>query len=142
MSPWVLASGRWGYAISAPFRAVRGRRLVRRGSFVSLVIDGAVVEVADTLPWWRRRRARTTSLTGIRQLCSAIARDDRVKGLLVEIRSLHAGAATATSLRRALLALKDQNKTVVVYLPTGAGSREMLVASAASRIIMGPQATI
>ena len=39
-------------------------------------------------------------------------------------------------------AARSTNKTVVVYLPTGAGSREMLVASAASRIIMGPQATI
>jgi protease-4 len=142
MSPWAYSWGRWGYAVSAPFRAVRARRLIRRGSFVSLVIDGAVVELAEPLPWWRRKRARATSLAGVRQLCSTIARDDRVKGLLVEIRSLRAGTATATSLRRILLALKEKQKSVVVYLPTGAGSREMLVASAANRIIMGPQATI
>src|SRR4029079_16491040 len=37
---------------------------------------------------------------------------------------------------------REKQKEVVVYLPTGAGSREMLIASAASRIIMGPQATI
>jgi len=138
----MLTWGRWRYAFSAPFRAVRARRLLRRGSFVSLVIDGGVVELAEPLPWWRRKRARSISIAGIRQLCSIIGRDERVKGLLVEIRSLRAGAATATSLRRVLLGLKENQKTVIVYLPTGAGSREMLVASAAHRIIMGPQATI
>jgi protease-4 len=107
-----------------------------------LIIDGAVVELAEPVPWWRRRRTTTTTLSAVRQLCTTIANDDRVKGLVVEIRSLRAGAATATSLRRALLGLREKNKAVVVYLPTGAGSREMMVASAARRIIMGPQATI
>ena len=40
--------------------------------------------------------------------------------------SLHTGAATATSLRQTLLRLKESNKTLVAYLPMGAGSREML----------------
>jgi protease-4 len=142
MRPWALAWGRWGYRFATPLRAVRARRLVRPGSFVSLVIDGPVVELSEPTPWWRRRRTSVTTLSGVRQLCSAVARDDRVKGLLVEIRSLRAGAATATSLRRALAGLREKQKTVIVYLPTGAGSREMLVASAAHRIIMGPQATI
>src|SRR6266851_5238546 len=142
MRPWAFSWGRWGFAVSSPFRAARAARLIRRGSFVSLVIDGRVVELAESLPWWRRKKARATSLAGIRQLCSIIGRDDRVKGLLLEIRSLRAGAATATSLRRVLLGLKQREKEVVVYLPAGAGSREMLVASAATRIIMGPQTTI
>jgi protease-4 len=142
MGPWAFSLGRSWHTFSAPIRAVRAARVVRRGSFVSLVIDGAVVEIAEPVPWWRRRRTRTTSLFALRRLCSVIAGDDRVKGLLVEIRSLRIGAATATSLRRALLGLKQQGKPVVVYLPAGGGSREMLVASAATRVFMGPQATI
>ncbi|HEX9296136.1 MAG TPA: hypothetical protein VF881_09875, partial [Polyangiaceae bacterium] len=90
MDPWSLSVASWGYALSTPVRAVRARRLVRPGSFVSLVIDGPVVEVAEPLPWWRRSTSRTVSLLRIRELCETIAGDTKVQGLMLELRGLRA----------------------------------------------------
>jgi protease IV len=86
--------------------------------------------------------SRATSLSRVRELVAIIASDPKVSGLLVEIRSLEAGAATATSLRETLLRLKESNKALLAYLPRGARSREMLVASAADKIIIGPASSV
>src|SRR4051812_2790039 len=99
MTPWALGLGRLGYALGAPVRAVRARRLVRPGSFVTLVIDGPVVSVAEPVPWWRRRASRAVSLETVADLVELVGRDPKVRGMVVEVRSLRAGAAVATSLR-------------------------------------------
>ena len=124
-------------------RALRARRIVRRGSFVVLVIDGPVVTLSEAVPWWRRRRGSLPiSLERVGELVALVARDPRVRGLVVEIRSLRAGAAVATSLRSTLARLAQAEKPLIAYLPMGAGTREMLVASAATRIIIGPESSI
>jgi protease-4 len=142
LNPTVLSLAGFGSALSAPFRALRAQRLLKRGSLVVLVLDGPVVELADRRPWWRRVPARGTSLARVREIVKLVASDPKVKGLVVEIRSLHAGAAIATSLRQALLRLKEGNKSLLAYLPMGGGSREMLVASAADKIVLGPASSI
>jgi len=124
-------------------RALRARRIVRRGSFVVLVIDGPVVTLSESVPWWRRRRSSLPiSLEKVGELVALVARDPNVRGLVVEIRSLRAGAAVATSLRSTLARLGQADKPLIVYLPMGAGTREVLVASAARRIIIGPESSI
>jgi protease IV len=138
----VLSLAGFGAALSAPFRALRARRLLKPGSLVVLTLDGPVVELADPRPWWKRMPSRTTSLGRVRELVRMVASDPKIKGLLVEVRSLSAGAAIATSLRQALLRLKDSGKPLFAYLPMGAGSREMLVASAADKIVIGPASSI
>ncbi|HMI84328.1 MAG TPA: signal peptide peptidase SppA [Polyangiaceae bacterium] len=138
----VLSLAGFGNGLSAPFRALRARRLLRRGSLVVLILDGPVVELADRRPWWRRMPSRATSLASVREIVRLVAADAKVKGLVVEIRSIQAGAATATSLRQALLRLKESGKPLLAYLPMGGGSREMLVASAADKIVIGPASSI
>jgi protease-4 len=143
MTPWALSFARLGHAFGAPLRAIRARRIVRRGSFVVLVIDGPVVTLSESVPWWRRRRSSLPiSLEKVGELVALVARDPNVRGLVVEIHSLRAGAAVATSLRSTLARLKQAQKPLVAYLPMGAGTREMLVASAATRIIIGPESSI
>ncbi len=143
MIPLALALTRVGHTVGAPLRALRARRAIRWGSFVTLVIDGPVVSVSEALPWWRRRgAARATSLEAVGELVKLVARDPKVRGLVVEVRSLRAGPATATSLRAILARLREADKPLVVYLPMGAGTREMLVASAANRILVGPESSI
>jgi protease-4 len=139
---WAFMASRWATALTFPVRALRARRLIRPGTFVSLTIDGPVTELAERRRWFRRGAPPTTSLTDLRELAAELRRDPKVRGVLVEIRSLRAGAATATSLREILAKLKHSGKSVVAYLPAGAGSREMLVASAAERIIVAPQSSI
>jgi protease-4 len=142
VNPMVLSLAGFGAALSAPVRAVRAHRLLKKGSVVLLTLDGPVVELADRQPWWRRMPSRTMSLVRIRELVRMVASDPKITGLVVEIRSLHAGAAIATSLRQTLLQFKESNKPLLAYLPMGAGSREMLVASAADRIVAGPASSI
>jgi protease-4 len=125
-----------------PVRAMRARRAIRGACFVHLVVDGPVVSVSEPVPWWRRRATRATSLETLAELVTLVARDPKVKGLVAEVRSLRAGAATATSLRAILARLKEADKPLVVFLPMGAGTREMLVASAASRVVVGPESSI
>jgi protease-4 len=142
MTPWLLGLSRLGHMTGAPLRALRTRRVLRAGSYIALVIDGQVVSISDPVPWWRRRALRATSLETVGEIVSLVARDPKVAGMLVEIRSLRAGAATATSLRAVLTRLAEAGKPLVAYLPMGAGTRETLVASAAKRIIVGPESSI
>ena len=118
------------------------QRLIRKGSVVVLKLDGPLVEMTDRRPFWRRISSRATSLARVRELIALVTHDAKVQGLLVEIRSLQSGAATATSLRQALLGLKASGKALFAYLPMGAGSREMLIASAADKIVVGPASSI
>ncbi len=138
----VLSLAGLGAALSAPFRALRAQSLLKKGSLVVLKLDGPVVELAGRRRWWRRVASRTTSLARVRELVRLVASDEKIKGLVVEIRSLQAGAAVATSLRQALVRLKESNKPLYAYLPMGGASREMLVASAADRIVFGPASSI
>jgi protease-4 len=142
VTPLVLSLVGFGRALTAPFRAVRAQRLIRKGSVVVLKLDGPLVEMTDRRPFWRRISARATSLARVRELIALITQDVKVRGLLVEIRSLQSGAATATSLRQTLLGLKASGKSLFAYLPMGAGSREMLIASAADKIVIGPASSI
>jgi protease-4 len=142
MTPWALTFARLGHTIGTPLRALRARRIVRPGCFVVLVIDGPVVILSEPMPWWRRRGSRPISLERVGELVGLVARDPRVRGLVVEIRSLRTGAAVATSLRSMLARLSQAEKSLFAYLPMGAGTREMLVASAATRIIIGPESSI
>jgi len=109
---------------------------------VALTIDGPVTTLVEPPPWWRRRTSRATSLESVRELATLIARDPKVRGLVVELRAMKAGAALTTSLRAVLAGLRDAQKTVLVYLPRGGAAREILVASAATRIVVGPESSI
>src|SRR5436190_17803848 len=93
-----------------------GRR-IPKGSWVHVELNGAVVEMqAISLGWFR---ARPFSLHALRKLRDSVVRDPRVKGVIVTIRSVQAGMATATALREMLVSFRDAGKEVVVHLPLG-----------------------
>ncbi|MET0593212.1 MAG: signal peptide peptidase SppA [Polyangiaceae bacterium] len=142
MNSFVLSLSGLGRTLSTPMRAVRARRLIKPGSVVVLTIDGPIVEIARKRPFWQRVPSRATSLARVRELADTIASDPKIQALVVEIRSLQAGGASATSLREALLRVKRGGKSLFAYLPMGAGSREMLIASAADKIVAGPASSL
>lgn len=121
-----------------PLLALRRRRAAPRGAWLRVEVDGAVVEVAPRLPFWDRR-PRPLALERLRQVITLSGRDPRVLGILVELKHLAGGGATAKSLRDVLLLAREQGKRVVVYLPQGAGTRGLYVASAAERVLLGPE---
>ena len=120
------------------------RRTVPVGAFVALEINGSVVDFAAPRPFWRRFAPRPPrlSLADVAELVTALGKDTRVRGLLVTIKSLQAGMATATGLRSLLARVRTAGKELVVHLPLGGDTKELYVASVASRIFVGPQSTL
>src|SRR5207253_9997624 len=104
-----------------PLRRFLRTRAVPKGAFLTIDIDGAVVDVASARPLWQRllrsARPRPLVLHDLSDLIDAMRTDPRVRGLVLTIKSLGAGMATATSLRALLLRLRAAGKEVVVHLP-------------------------
>lgn len=126
-----------------PLRAARAALILRQGGHVTLGIDGEVVELPQRRPFrFLRTRSRTISVARVSELAKEIASDPKALGLVVEIKSLRAGAAVATSLREAFEPIRRAGKRIFVHLPLGGGTRELLVASAGTTIVAGPQSSI
>ncbi len=121
-----------------PLRALRRRLAAPRGAWLEVEIDGGLTEVARRVPFWQRRH-RPVAVQSLRRLLGVASADARVTGVLFRIDGLHVGTARATSLRDVLLALRASGKKVVVYLAHGGGTLATYVASAADRVIVGPE---
>lgn len=117
-----------------------------RRAFVSLAIDGVVVDFATPRPLWQRlafaARARPVVLSDVSELVDTMCADRRIAGLLLTIRSPVMGMAGAASLRAILRRLRDAKKEVVVHLPYGADTTTLYVATVGTKILVGPQATL
>ncbi|MFO0659431.1 MAG: signal peptide peptidase SppA [Polyangiaceae bacterium] len=124
-----------------PLFLLRRFRATPAGGWVHLEIEGQVVEIATP----RSRLAQSfgsqqeqgLSLHGIRTLIDELIDDPRVAGLAVSIQRLEAPAATRTAIRAQLARLRAAGKRVLVHLPRGGSSGELLIASAADTIAMG-----
>jgi len=120
-----------------PLLLLRRARAAPPGAFLTLRVDGGVAPVCREPHLWDRG-SRPVSLHSVRRAAALAASDDRVAGLLVDLRELQGGSASAMALRDALADWKKVGKQLVVYLPHGAGTRQCLVASVADRIVAAP----
>ena len=125
-----------------PLRALRRGKLVPEGTFLTLTIDGAVMDVIARPRFWEMRAQKAVSLHDVRELVDHAIADPRVRGLLVTIKSLAAGMATSASLRDQLARARAAGKEVVVHLPLGGGTKEVMVATAGSKVLLGPAAQL
>lgn len=91
---------------------------------------------------WRRNKPVGLALDRFQELVDAMLADPSPAGLVVTIGRLQAPPAFRTALREQLLRLKKANRQVVVHLPQGGSSPELLIASAASRVLLGAQTTL
>ncbi|HMJ13469.1 MAG TPA: signal peptide peptidase SppA [Polyangiaceae bacterium] len=121
-----------------PLLVLRRKRAAPPGAWLEVEIEGSVVELERWQPFWMRQK-RGFSLDTLRRAIEQAAADPRVTGLLVVLKDLKVGSATATSLRALLLEARRSGKRVTVYLPDGAGTRAVYVASAAERVLLGPE---
>jgi protease-4 len=106
-----------------------------------------LVELVRPEPWYSRfvprpNVVRPTSLGALRKFVEQVQKAPEVRGVLFEMPSLMAGWVACSALRELIVELRASGKEVVVYLPSGGGNRELFVASAASRIIASPSATM
>lgn len=121
-----------------PLRLYVRAKAVPKGAFVHLVIDGLVADVVAPPRLWEIRKQHATSLHAVARLVDEMAKDARVKGLVVTVKQLTCGMASATSLRAQLARARAAGKEVVVHLPMGGGTKEVFVASVASKVIVAP----
>jgi protease-4 len=113
------------------------------GSFVTLSIDGQVLDFAAPkkriFEWLRRRK--TTVLSDVFETLELAREDDRVRGVWITLEQPMWGVAQVTSVHDALKRLREAGKQVVVFLPQGADSKAAWVSAAATRVVLGPDAT-
>jgi protease-4 len=121
-----------------PLRLIARKKAVRKGAFVHLTVDGLVADVVAPPRIWEIRKQHATSVHAVARLVDAITKDPRVTGLLVTVKQLSCGMAAATSLRAQLARARAAGKEVVVHLPMGGGTKEVFLASAASKVIVAP----
>ena len=133
--------------VLAPFYAawIALRRRLPKNAWIQIDVDGPVVEFPTprrpTLPFFGGGQ-RSVALSALHEIADRLRDAPRVQGVIFVIRGLGAGMATSTSLRRAIARLRETGREVVVYLQNGGDTRELYVASAASRIVVAPHATL
>ncbi|HSQ61708.1 MAG TPA: signal peptide peptidase SppA [Polyangiaceae bacterium] len=119
------------------------RRRVRPGSFVMVEVDGFVSDFpAPRRAPFLLSGLKPLSVASLHELADVLPKEPRVRGVFVVLRGFRAGMATATSVRRALLRLREGGREVVAYLPQGGDTKDLYIASAASRVYAAPHATL
>lgn len=132
--------------ITYPLRLRARRRLLKAHGWTELWLEGEVLEIRPIERWaqdmlrraLRRREGPRVVLSRMRRFVAAFERDPHAKGVLARIGPLGGGWASADELRKLLLKIQRSGRQVLVFLDPGAGNKEMLVASAATRILMPP----
>ncbi|WP_437756595.1 signal peptide peptidase SppA [Sorangium sp. So ce1389] len=129
-----------------PVSALRWAFAAPRGGYVVLEIDGPVVDLQPPRVrfalWWRPKKRAPLSVERVRELGKHLMKDPRPAGLLLRMRSVHAGPAVIASLRDALLEIRAGGRDIVAYLPMGADNTMLLLASAARAIVVGPETLV
>ncbi len=120
-----------------PWVLLRRWRATPKGTWLTVRVNGLVAPLGRAQRVWDTPD-RAVDLHALHEAAAIAAKDPHVAGLLVELRGLQGGSATAWALRDALLAWKAAGKRVIVHLPRGAGARQLIVASAADRIVAAP----
>ncbi len=125
-------------------RALWRWRAVPSGAWLLLDLHGPITEVPRRVPRWQRWIGRDAplSLSEIRRVLRVAASDPSLSGVLVRIREVELGWATAESLRDAIASVRAANKRTVAFLPFGAANKELIVASACHEVFATPPATI
>lgn len=125
-----------------PFAWLRRRRAAPAAAYVHVLAKGGLRDLALPVPDVPWAKPSGLSIARLRELVDVLLEDPRPKGLLLTLHPMIASAAHRTALRRELLRLRDGGKHVVVHLPMGGASGELLIASAASRVIVGESTVI
>jgi len=132
--------------ITYPLRLRGRRRLLKEHGWAELWIEGEIIELRPIEKWaqdmlrkiLKRKDGPRVVLSRLRGFTKAFIKDRHAKGVLVRIGPLGGGWASADEVRQLLLQIQRAGREVLVFIDPGAGNREMLVASAGTRILMPP----
>jgi len=116
----------------------------------SVSIDGGVLvwEVGGDYPeerddsfWGQVRRGGGMTLPEVLFSLYRASEDDRITGLLLDMRGVTMDWAKVEEIRGAIQNFHDEGKPVVAYMD-GGGTRDYALASTADRIVLSPEATL
>jgi protease-4 len=116
----------------------------------SVTIDGGVLvwEVGGNYPeerddsfWGQVRGGGEMTLPEILFSLYRAAEDDRITGLMLDMRGAAIDWAKVEEIRGAIQNFKDHDKPVVAYMD-GGGTRDYALAAMADRIVLSPEATL
>lgn len=134
------------WPVGAFVRKLRSRHPAR---YVFLKVPADLPQFSAARRWWERWRigrgsglVGQSSLEDLEALFQQAGGDSRVRGLVLVWSPLRCGWNVAGALRRSVLALRGQDKEVVVYLPKGGGDRDLYVATAADRVFVSPGSSL
>ena len=102
---------------------LRRARVVPKSGWVSVDVEGPVVDIAERRRLWDLRSQQPLSLYEFGELVKTVEKDARVKGVLVTIRGFEGGMATATSMRELLGRVKSSGRLVVAHPGRSARTR-------------------
>jgi protease-4 len=108
--------------------------------FARLELHGEIAEVSSRMPLLGRHRQ--TVLRDLLVALRAARKHPRVFKVLVVVRSLGAGWGQIDEIRSAFQSLREAGKEVLVYLESGGDNRSLYLASAGSRILIPPSASV
>lgn len=133
------------YAIRALIRLLRNlvRRAMPPPDYVVFTLDGAYPDLpAAPGPWWQRWMSPSeTSLRDLSRQFEIVARDSRVSGVVLRLRSLDMPVARLQSLRDLIGKLKRADKRVIAWA-TSYDHSTYYVASMADEILVQPGGAI
>jgi len=116
----------------------------------SVAIDGGVLvwEVGGNYPeerddsfWGQVRSGGEMTMPEILFSLYRAAEDDRITGMMLDMRGAAIDWAKVEEIRGAIQNFKDHGKPVVAYMD-GGGTRDYALASTADRIVLSPEATL
>jgi protease-4 len=125
-----------------PLLWLRRTRAAGKSGWVGLTLEGSLEDIQAPRPFWELRSPRGISLYALGELGRELKSDPRARGLVVTLRDARFGMATATSLREAFARIREGGQKVLVHMPYGGDTKACFVATAATEVFVGPQATL
>lgn len=129
-----------------PLRKIARRRALFGNGWVELRISGEITEFRKEerlqevilRRFTQQAEPRRLVLERLELLVDELIADPYAKGALVRLGAVTGGWATADSVRKLLLKLRESGCQVIIHIERSAGNRECLIASAGSQVLMPP----
>ena len=104
-------------------------------------VDGGLPEERDDSFWGQVRSSGEATFSETLFGLVRAAGDERIKGLVMDIRAADLDWAKIEELRGAVASFREQGKPVVAYLESGF-TRDYALATAAGRVVLAPEANL
>ena len=119
------------------------RYFLRRAKYdtVNILLKGRMLEIPLVIPKWFMKEPPGKPLVHTLAMLRAIAKDEKVKRVIIRIKPVAAGWSQVQAIAREITAIREAGKETVAYLERG-GNREYFLAAHCEKVIVPPAATV